>query len=119
MTFEINSSRDGGGVCIRSELAGASPITSNAVTAPASDQDKRIKTERRFRDSLHRHAAGIPRQRMVIIKAVGGSESPPIPNGIRKHAACAQSKGRLPPLTFLICRSKNAPQKGMKTMGAK
>src|SRR5690349_20585587 len=118
MIFEINSSRGGGGVCIRRELAGASPMTSKAMTAPISDQDKRIKTERRFRDSLHRHAAGIPRPRIVIIRAVGGSESPPIPNGIRKHAACAQSEGRLP-VAFLICRSKNAPQKGMKTTGAK
>src|SRR4026207_2558328 len=95
MIFEINSSTGGGGVCIRRELAGASPITSNAVTAPSSDQHNRIKIERRFLESLHRQAARIPRIRIVIIRAVGGSERPPITNGIRKHATCTQREGKL------------------------
>src|SRR5215210_7778362 len=87
MILEMSSNKPGGGVCKRIELAGASPITISADSAPTRDHSKIVRMERRDSRPPHHQTAKIARVRTVTIKAVGGSEKPPIKNGIRKQTA--------------------------------
>src|SRR5512138_468032 len=117
MILEINSGSGGGGVCMRIELAGATAITTREVNAPSSDHPRTVMIRQR-RAPPHHQAAQIPRPSTVIIKAVGGSESPPISKGMRKHNTWIKIEGERCSV-FRICFSRNVPKKGRKTSGAK
>src|ERR1700752_1731224 len=116
--LEKSSNKPGGGVPKRSELAGANANAANARNAPAKDHSKRIRVDRRDCPRPHRQVTKIPRIKIVIMSAVGGSEKPPIIRGLIKHTICIQREGERS-FVSLICLNKNAPKKGINTIGAK
>src|SRR5688500_18507227 len=117
-SLETSSSKPGGGLPSRSELAGASTNTTKASNAPAKDHNKRIRVDLRNCPFPKIHVAKIPRIKIVIMRAVGGSERPPMSSGLIKHTICAQREG-VCSLDNLICLNKNAPKKGINASGAK
>ena len=116
--LEPSSRKPGGGLSRRSELAGASANTTSAKTAPAKDHSKRIRAVLRNFLLPHIHVVKIPKIRIVIMTAVGGSEKPPMMSGLIKHVSCIQREGVRCP-DNLICLNKNAPKKGINANGAK
>src|SRR3990172_261635 len=95
--LETSSNKPGGGVCNRSELAGANAITSSATNAPVRDHSKTVKIDRRERAFPLHQTAQTARNSIVTISAVGGSERPPARNGPMKHAARIKRDGERSP----------------------
>ena|SRR5687767_2530727 len=87
MILEMSSNRPGGGVCKRIELAGANPMTMSADSVPIRAHIKIVRMERRDSRLPHCQMAKIARVSTVTIKAVGGSEKPPMKNVLRKQTA--------------------------------
>ena len=63
---EMRSGMAGGGVPRRRELAGASAITSKAITAPANEQVNRLKDALRLSVFIHSQAAARAQERSAI-----------------------------------------------------